>query len=308
MKVSIRDIILFILLFISIFFLSPFLVSILTSTDYLAILITSFALSPITIFGNFVATLFFFLGVLLLLSYIELNKAKHAYNNSRNRKDFIKDGEIVCFEGTIKPKKGWSPLISPISKEPCVSYCYGNKLVGGGSAQIPTVIKPAGETIPLNGLLSGLYVVYKEFDPNKTNLEHLFEFMDKKRETKVTDRDVQTAPYFYDIDPDSDRKDAFSSHKVVGNFSEETFKKEKFTEIYIPVGTYAWALGKWDDKREQLLPLNFADNIFIIEKDYKEHFLEYIQKYRKQYLIEAITLFIFTFLVTIPPLLLSILH
>jgi len=307
MKKTKKGIILFITLFIFIYILSPLLVSILTSTNYLATLLNSLALSPITILGNVFATLFSFLGILLLLSYIELNSAKHAYNNARNRKEFIKDGEIVCFEGTIQPKEGWTPLISPLSQDPCVLYCYGNKQVGGGSAQIPTVIKPSGDTIPLNGLLSGMYVVNKEYDPTKTDLSHLFSFMMERCDNSVTEQDIQTAPYFYDLSPHTDRRDTFSSHKIIGSLSEETFKKNVFTEIYIPVDTYGWALGKWDDKNEELLPLKFAHNIFVIEKDYKKHFLKYIQKYRRGYLVGAISLFILSFIVTAVPLFLSIL-
>jgi hypothetical protein len=252
--------------------------------------------------------LFSFLGVLSFLSYIELNKAKHAYKNARNRKDFIKDGEIVCFEGTIQPKEGWTPLTSPISQDPCVLYCYGNKQVGGGSAQIPTVIKPSGDTIPLNGLLSGTYVVHKEFNPRKTDLSHLFSFMALKRDNSITERDIQTAPYFYDISPYTDRRDTFSSHKVIGSFSEETFKKNIFTEIYIPVDTYGWALGKWNDKNEELLPLKFTNSIFVIEKDYKKPFLKYIQKYRRNYIVGAISLFILSLMATIFPILFSTLY
>jgi hypothetical protein len=308
MKKSTKGIVLFIILFILVFLLSPLLVSILTNTNYIATLLISLGLSPITILGNLFATLFTFLGVLLLLSYFELNKAKHAYRNARNRKDFIKDGEIVCFEGNIEPKEGWAPLLTPISKDPCVLYCYGNKLVGGGSEQIPTVIRPSGDTIPLNGLLSGVYVVHKEFDPHKVDLGYLFSFMSEKSDSSVTERDIQTAPYFYDISPHTDRRDTFSSHKVVGTLSEEKFTQKEFTEIYIPVDTYGWALGKWDDENEELLPLNFAHNIFIIEKDYKEHFLNYIQKYRRDYLVGAISLFVLSLIVTIPPILLTVLQ
>jgi hypothetical protein len=308
MKKPTKGILLFIVLFIFVFFLNPLLISILTNTSYIAILLTSLFLSPITILGNVFATLFSFLGVLLLLSYIELNKAKHAYKNTRNRKDFIKDGEIVCFEGTINPKEGWTPLTSPISQKPCVLYCYGNKQVGGGSAQIPTVIQPSGDAIPLNGLLSGEYVVHKEFDPTKTDLSHLFSFMMEKSDNSLTEQDIQTAPYFYDISPNTDRRDTFSSHKVLGTISEESFKKDIFVEIYIPVDTYGWVLGKWDDKNEELLPLKFANSIFVIEKDYKRHFLTYIKKYRRNYLIGAISLFVLSFIVTAAPILLSIMH
>jgi hypothetical protein len=308
MKKSTKSIVLFIVLYIIIFLLSPLLVAILTRTNYLSTLISSLAMPPITILGNFFATLFTFLGLILLLSYLELNKAKYAYSNTRNRKDFIKDGEIVCFEGNIEPQKGWSPLISPISKEACVLYCYGNKLVGGGSSQIPTVIKPSGDTIPLNGLLSGEYVVNKVFDPKKINLDHLFSFMLEKADPSVTNKDIQTAPYFYDISPHADRKDTFSSHKVIEPLSEENFKQEAFTEIYIPINTYGGALGKWDDKKEELKPLNFSNYIFIIEKDYKKHFLKYIQKYRRNYLIGAISLFILSLIITLPPILMTVIY
>ncbi len=308
MKKSQKGIILFIILFIFIYILSTLLVSILTSTNYLATILNSLALSPITILGNVFATLFSFLGILLLLSYIELNRAKHAYNSARNRKDFIKDGEVVCFEGTIQTKRGWAPLTSPISKDPCVLYCYGNKQVGGGSAQIPTVIKPSGDIIPLNGILSGVYVVHKEYDPTKTDLSHLFSFMSEKCDSSVTEQDIQTAPYFYDFSPHTDRRDTFSSHKIIGSFSKETFKKNVFTEIYIPIDTYGWVLGKWDDKNEELSPLKSTNHIFVIEKDYKKHFLKYIQRYRRNYLVQAISLFMLSFIITAAPLFLSILH
>ncbi|MDD3475140.1 MAG: hypothetical protein PHP08_04595 [Candidatus Dojkabacteria bacterium] len=238
MRKDIKPLIVFIILYIFLLFLYPKLASVFSQQDIFQSYFDSLFLAPFTIIANLFVTLFLFLSGLSFLSFLELNKAKNAYKNTRNRIDFIKDEEIVCLEGTVEPKDGWSPLVSPISKQECVLYCYGNKYLGGGSSQIKTVVKPSGETILLNGWLSGDYVEKKEYDPSVTNLDHLFSFMMEKKDENVTSRDVASAPYFYGTETPTVTKDSFSNHEVIGNLSKEIFNKNSYTEIIIPTGIY----------------------------------------------------------------------
>ena len=173
-------------------------------------------------------------------------------------------------------------------------------MVGGGTSQIKTVIKPSGESILLNGFLSGDYVENKEYDSSTTDLNHLFPFMMEKKDESVDEKDVATAPYYYHIPPGSNDKSTFSDHKVIGTFSEEIFKKNTYTEILIPVGMYGWVLEKWDDSNQQLLPLRFSNLIFVIEKNYKKNFLQYIGKYRRNYLIGTISLIMLSLIILAP--------
>jgi hypothetical protein len=179
-------------------------------------------------------------------------------------------------------------------------YCYGNNHIGGGSSQIKTVVKPSGETVLLNGWLSGDYVEKKEYNPSTTDLDHLFTFMMNKKDDKTTSKDVASAPYFYDTQIPTNIKDSFSNHEVIGSLSRDSFNSCSYTEIVIPAGMYGWVLGKWDDKKHELLPLKFSNLIFVIQKDFKNSFIKYISKYRMKYITNVIVLTLLSILISIP--------
>ncbi len=302
MKKSIIAIGAYVGIYLSLLFAYPIIASFFLKLSPREILINSLITAPWSLIFNLFIALFLFLAGLLFLSFIELRKAKNAYKNARNRIGFIKDGEIVCFEGEIEPQEGLAPLISPISQTESVLYCYGNNQVGGGASQIKTVIKPSGENVPLNGWLSGEYVERKEYDPLKTNLKHLFSFMMGRKDSKVKEQDISGAPFFYSTVPSSDQKDTFSNHEILDTLSDEEFNKCKYTEIVIPVGIYGWALGRWDDKNKQLVPLRFSGFIYVIQKDYKNSFLKYISKYKMQYLLSALCLILLSIFLSLPVL------
>lgn len=290
----------FISIYVSLFLVYPLIASFFLDNTPKEILVTSVFVAPLFFFLNLFVALFLFLAGFMFLTFIELRKARDAYNNARNRIGFIKDKQVVCFEGEIQPKEGWTPLLSPISQKECVVYYYGNKWVGGGSAQVKTVIKPSGETIPLNGWLSGDYVEKREYDPSKTDLNHLLSFMTKRKDKKVQEKDVAKAPYFYTIPEGTDQRDNFENHEILDSLDEENFKENKYTEIVIPSGTYGWALGRWDDNKKQLTPLKFSAHIYVIQKDYKKTFLKYISKYRRNYLIGVFSLILLAGILSLP--------
>lgn len=300
MKKSVIVILSYIGIFIFLFSLYSIIPSILSNQSPQQIFANSLIVAPLAFFFNALISLFLLLAIYTILSTIELRKAKDAYNNARNRIGFIKNGQIVCFEGEIQPSDENKPLLSPISRKDCVFYCYGNKSVGGGAQQRRTVIKPSGETIPLNGWLSGEYVEKEEYDPSKTSLNHLYSFMMERKNPKVKTQDVAYAPYFYKITPGNDQRDTFSNHEILDSLNEEMFNKYKYTEIVIPSGIYGWTLGRWDAKNKQLIPLKFASYIYVIQKDYKHDFLKYISKYRTNYLLGAFSLILLAIFLSIP--------
>lgn len=302
MKKGIIAIMMYVVLYVSLFFVYPIIASIFLKQSLTQILLNSFIISPLSFIFNLFIALFLYLAIWLFLSFLELRKAKDAYINARNRIGFIKDGQVVCFEGEIEPQEGLSPLISPISRTPSVLYCYGSNQIGGGASQINTVIKPSGESIPLNGWLSGQYVDKKEYDPLKTNLQHLFSFMMERKDSKVKKQDLSQAPYFYKILPGTDQRDTFSNHEILNTLSKDEFNKYKYTEIVIPTGIYGWALGRWDNKNKQLLPLKFSSFIYVIQKDYKNSFLQYISKYRRNYLLGVLALIYIAIIMSFPVL------
>lgn len=302
MKKGIIAIMMYVLLYVSLFFVYPIIASIFLKHPIIQILADLFVALPFSFFILLFVALFLYLAIWLFLCFLELRKAKNAYINARNRIGFIKDGQVVCFEGEIEPQEGLSPLISPISRTPSVLYCYGSNQIGGGASQINTVIKPSGESIPLNGWLSGQYVDKKEYDPLKTNLQHLFSFMMERKDSEVKKQDISRAPFFYEITPGSSQRYTFTNHKILNTLSKDEFNKYKYTEIVIPTGIYGWALGRWDNKNKQLLPLKFSSYIYVIQKDYKKSFLQYISKYRKNYLLGVLLLIFLSIIISLPML------
>lgn len=300
MKTKILAIIAYVSIYISLFILFPLIGSSLTQQPFIQILANLIGIAPIYFVFNLFISFFLFLAGIMFLQFLELRKARDAYINSRNRVGFIKDGQAVCFEGEIEPKEGWSPLLSPISQKECVFYCYGNKYVGGGASQIKTVIKPSGDSIPLNGWLSGDYVENREFDPQKTKINHFFSFMMEKKSKEIKEQDVAKAPYFYKIPQGTIQKDNFVNHEILDSLDKEVFNKHEYTEILIPTGMYGWVLGRWDKKNKQLLPLRFSSSIYVIEKDYKESFLKYISKYRKRHLLGIFSLILLAIMLSLP--------
>lgn len=288
MKKTKIAIMIYVVLYVSLLFVYPIIASIFLKHSLEQIFVNSLIISPLSLIFNLFIALFLFLAGWTFLSFLELRKARFAYENARNRIGFIKDGQVVCFEGEIEPRDGLTPLISPISQTASVLYCYGNNQVGGGASQINTVIKPSGESIPLNGWLSGQYVDKKEYDPLKTNLKDLFSFMMERKDSKVKKQDLSQAPYFYITGSGTNQQDAFSNHKILDTLSQEEFNKYKYTEIVIPTGIYGWALGRWDNKNKQLVPLKFSAFIYVIQKDYRDSFLKYISKYRRNYLLAVL--------------------
>jgi hypothetical protein len=94
-------------------------------------------------------------------------------------------------------------------------------------------------------------------------------------------------------------------HNTVQYFTDELFLNNTYSEKYIPYGIYGWVVGKWGENKE-LLPLKFSNCIFVIEKNYKKNFYEYISEQSKKYinntvkigilLLFILTIFAFTIL------------
>ena len=248
----------------------------------------------IVLIGNIVLTTFLFILKENIFAIFEIQKTKDAYTNARNRVQFFKKNEVVCLEGTIESQDPNKFLYTPITKQKTVAFSYGNPQVSGGIEQIPSSIKPSGENVPMNGLLSFDYFPENKYDPKLVNLSHFREYVLQKKSV-TTDVNSLNLGYIMNTFP---KLNSSSIHNTVPSFTDELFLNNSYTEKYIPYGIYGWVVGKWGDKKE-LLPLKFSNRIFVIEKNYRKNFYEYISQQSKKYIgntikIGVIILFILT--------------
>ncbi len=249
----------------------------------------------------FIAFIILFIIKENIAAAIELKKAQKEYFNSRNRIDFFKDKQIVCIEGVVEPKEGVQPLKSPITNKDCVAYSYGNVDIVGGMQFIPTVIKPAGDTINLVGMLSVQYCNFAQFKIQNYPNTYFKRFIDSTeyQTAQQTQAQFSTKENALKFTLNTPSKSEYKLHSMALNVSKEniaTIIEDKlFDERYIANNMYVWVVGIWNDKENTLVPLKYSNAIFIIEKDYKETFGEYLQQTISRYIGIAIFLSIFTF-------------
>lgn len=161
--------------------------------------------------------------------------------------------------------------------------------------QIPSTVKPSGENVPMNGLLSFDYFPENRYDPKLVNLSHFHEYILQKKSSTT---DVANINLGYLMNSFS-KLNSSSIHNTVPNFTDELFLNNSYTEKYIPYGIYGWVVGKWGGGKE-LLPLKFSNCIFVIEKNYRKNFYEYISQQSQRYINNSIkTGVIILFIITI---------
>ena len=257
------------------------------------------------------------LPVILLLSFfiffiikenigaaIELKKAQKEYFNSRNRIDFFQDKQIVCIEGVVEAKEGVLPLKSPITNKDCVAYSYGNVDIVGGMEFIPTVIKPAGDKIDLVGMLSVQYCNFSQFKIQNYPNTYFKRFIDatEYQTAQQTQEQFSNKEDSLTFALNTPSKTEFKLHSMALNVTKENISNiiedKIFDERYIANNMYAWVVGIWDKQINALVPLKYSNAIFIIEKDYKETFGEYLQKTISGYIGIAIFLSLFILMFT----------
>lgn len=256
-----------------------------------------FRLSVITpysilIIGNIVLSVFLFIFKENILAAFEIRKTKKAYENARNRVQFFHKNQIVCLEGTIEAQDPSKTLTTPITRQRAVAFSYGNPHVSGGMEQIPSVIKPAGESVALNGLLSFDYFPFKSYDPKEVNLSHFREYINQKKEST---KEVNTLDLNY-LTNTFPKLNASSFHNTVPHYNDSLFLNSKYIEKLIPYGIYGWVIGKWG-KNKELLPLKFSNCIFAVEKDYRKDFHGYISEQAQKYSRNAMATGFFVFFI-----------
>lgn len=161
--------------------------------------------------------------------------------------------------------------------------------------QIPSTVKPSGENVPMNGLLSFDYFPENRYDPKLVNLSHFHEYILQKKSSTT---DVANINLGYLMNSFS-KLNSSSIHNTVPNFTDELFLNNSYTEKYIPYGIYGWVVGKWGGGKE-LLPLKFSNCIFVIEKNCRKNFYEYISQQSQRYINNSIkTGVIILFIITI---------
>lgn len=233
--------------------------------------------------GNVILSYLLFIIKEIILAIFEILKAKNAYTNARNRVQFFKEKEIVCLEGTIEPQDQTKVLYTPITRQKAVAFSYGHPKVSGGMEQILATVNPSGESVLLNGMLSFDFFPDNTYNPKSVNLSHFYQYILQKKSNSVDVKDIDLAYLMHTLP----KSNSTSIHNTVPDFTDELFLNNSYQEKYIPLGIYGWVVGKWG-KTKELLPLKFSGCIFVVEKNYKKDFYEYMSQQLKKYTINAI--------------------